>query len=316
MSSLALKSLSFNGSSGFSNRLQYLHHLLTDEQGGYEQHVQAYLRAGCSMLSADGAALLKVRLLRNQAQVTHAEGDILAVDTNVDLREVWIARVIAENNGMAVADSSVHTRAVPYNNASLGAYISAPLKIGGYARGVLSFFFKFKRPEGFSQLDHETVEMMAKGVAKMMEAHKLQQQVDSLGGGLAETFATPGVKTFHEYVEMAHIPETYGVPGRVIGALQLRIGRESLSIDRIADDLNLSKRTLQRRLQQHEISFAQLRDNVRFHHSIAHLIEHHESIDSISSSLDFSDRTSFTNAFKRWTCLSPSAFRKLFRDYA
>lgn len=150
----------------------------------------------------------------------------------------------------------------------------------------------------------------------MMEAHKLQQQVDSLGGSLAESFATPGVKTFHEYVEMARIPETYGVPGRVIAALEQRIGRESLSIDKIADDLNLSKRTLQRRLQQHEISFAQLRDNVRFHHSIGHLIEHHESIDSISSSLDFSDRTSFTNAFKRWTNLSPSAFRKLFRDYA
>jgi len=316
MPSLALQSLSFNGTSGFSNRLQYLHHLLTDEHGGYENHIQAYLQAGCRMLSADGAALLKVRLLRNQAQVTHAEGGMIAVDSSIDLREAWIAEVITEKNGLSVADSSVNTHAVPYNNVSLGAYISTPLKASGHTRGVLSFFFKRQQSEGFSQLDHETVEMMAKGVAKMMEAHKLQQQVDSLGGALAESFATPGVKTFPEYVEMARIPETYGVPGRVIGVLQNRIGRESLSIDRIADDLNLSKRTLQRRLQQHDISFAQLRDNVRFHHSIAHLIEHHESIDSISSSLDFSDRTSFTNAFKRWTNLSPSAFRKLFRDYA
>lgn len=316
MPSLELNPLSFNGSSGLSNRLQYLHNLLLDDHGNYERHIQAYLKAGCLMLSADGGALLKLRLLRDQAQVAHSEGDMLSVGSHIDLREVWVAGAIVEKTDASVADSCVNRQSVPYNNVNLGAYISAPLSLDGHARGVLSFLFKYSRREGFSQLDHETVEMMAKGVAKMMEAHKLQQQVDSLGGSLAESFATPGVKTFHEYVEMARIPETYGVPGRVIAALEQRIGRESLSIDKIADDLNLSKRTLQRRLQQHEISFAQLRDNVRFHHSIGHLIEHHESIDSISSSLDFSDRTSFTNAFKRWTNLSPSAFRKLFRDYA
>jgi len=316
MPTLALESLSFQGSSGFSNRLQYLHRLLTDEHGSYDQHIQTYLRAGCAMLGADGAALLKVRLLRNQAQVSHAEGDLIASGAAVDIREPWVAGVVAEKNGKSTADSHVNTQGVPYNSLSLGAYISAPLSVGGHARGVLSFFFVQKRSEEFSQSDHDTVEMMAKGVAKMMEAHKLQQQVDSLGGSLVESFATPGVKTFQEYVEMARIPESYGVPGRVIGALEQRIGRESLSIDKVADDLNLSKRTLQRRLQQHEISFAQLRDNVRFHHSIGHLIEQHDSIDSISSALDFSDRTSFTNAFKRWTNLSPSAFRKLFRDYA
>jgi len=254
--------------------------------------------------------------LCNQAQVSHAEGDLIASGAAVDIREPWVAGVVAEKNGKSTADSHVNTQGVPYNSLSLGAYISAPLSVGGHARGVLSFFFVQKRSEEFSQSDHDTVEMMAKGVAKMMEAHKLQQQVDSLGGSLVESFATPGVKTFQEYVEMARIPESYGVPGRVIGALEQRIGRESLSIDKVADDLNLSKRTLQRRLQQHEISFAQLRDNVRFHHSIGHLIEQHDSIDSISSALDFSDRTSFTNAFKRWTNLSPSAFRKLFRDYA
>ena len=315
MSSLELNPLSFDGLLGLSNRLQYLHNLLLDDHGSYERHIQAYLQAGCRMLSADGGSLLKVRWLRNQALVAYSEGGGLVVGSTVDLREVWIAGVINEKNGVSVADNCANHQSVPYNNVNFGAYISVPLSLYGHSRGVLSFFFERTRREGFSPLDHETVEMMAKGVAKIMEAHKLQQQVESLGGA-AESFATPGIKTFQEYVSLARIPETYGVPGRVISALQERIGNASLSIDRIADDLNLSKRTLQRRLQQSEISFAQLRDNVRFHHSISHLIEFHESIDSISSSLDFSDRTSFTNAFKRWTNLSPSAFRKLFRDYA
>lgn len=128
-------------------------------------------------------------------------------------------------------------------------------------------------------------------------------------------FAMGSVKTLDEYLQQARLPEVYGVPARVVEVLQKRIGQAPLSIGHVADELNLSKRTLQRRLQQQDISFAELRDQLRFHYSIDYLIKQHLSIDSISAALDFSDRTSFTNAFKRWTGLSPSTFRKLFRDY-
>lgn len=115
---------------------------------------------------------------------------------------------------------------------------------------------------------------------------------------------------------MAKIPQLEGVSAKVMDVLQQRVGQSALSIDRIAEDLNLSKRTLQRRLQQQQANFAQLRDTMRFHYAIKYLIDDHMSVDAVSKSLDFSDRTSFTNAFKRWTGLSPSVFRKLFRDYA
>ena len=117
-----------------------------------------------------------------------------------------------------------------------------------------------------------------------------------------------------EYQRQAILPEVEGIAARVLTALQNRIGNSSLSIAHLASDLNFSKRTLQRRLQQEEVNFAQLRDKLRFNHAISYLVEQKLSIDSISSNLDFSDRTSFTNAFKRWTELSPSLFRKLYRD--
>ena len=128
-------------------------------------------------------------------------------------------------------------------------------------------------------------------------------------------FAMGSVKTLEEYTHQAALPEVYGVPARVVEVLQKRVGHSPLGIGSVAEDLNLSKRTLQRRLQQQDISFAELRDQVRFHYSIDYLVKQHLSIDAISAALDFSDRTSFTNAFKRWTGLSPSTFRKLFRDY-
>ncbi len=113
----------------------------------------------------------------------------------------------------------------------------------------------------------------------------------------------------------ARIPVMSGTAGNVLSVLQQRIGHQPLDIKNIADCLQLSKRTLQRRLKEHMVSFVDLRDRVRFNCAIDCLLIDGMSIEATSKHLDFSDRTSFTNAFKRWSDLSPSAFRKLYRDY-
>src|SRR5690606_2664837 len=145
---------------------------------------------------------------------------------------------------------------------------------------------------------------------------QLQRDYENSGFLPENSFDGSGVHTYQEYLVMARIPTYEGVSAKVMAALQQRVGTSELSIDKIAEDLNLSKRTLQRRLQQQQANFAQLRDTMRFHYAIKFLIDEHMSVDNVSKALDFSDRTSFTNAFKRWTGLSPSVFRKLFRDYA
>ena len=119
--------------------------------------------------------------------------------------------------------------------------------------------------------------------------------------------------SYEEYLTLARIPPLDGVCARVLDALHMRVGHTGLTIEQIASDLNLTKRTLQRRLQAQDTNFAQLRDDLRFHYAIKYLIDDNMSVDLVSRALDFSDRTSFTNAFKRWTGISPSVFRKLFR---
>lgn len=121
---------------------------------------------------------------------------------------------------------------------------------------------------------------------------------------------------FHEYMEKAKIPEAHGVAASVVNALKQRIGHSSLDVANIARDLNLSKRTLQRHLKFQGTNFSEIRDQVRKHYAVEYLLKQNRRIDDIYTALDFSDRTSLTNAFRRWMGLSPSAFRKLFRDYA
>lgn len=145
---------------------------------------------------------------------------------------------------------------------------------------------------------------------------QLQRVYTTSEAASENSFDGTDVHSYPQYLEMAAIPKVEGVSLKVMESLQQRVGNSGLSIDKIAEDLNLSKRTLQRRLQNQNANFAQLRDSMRFHYAIKYLIDDHMSVDAVSKALDFSDRTSFTNAFKRWTGLSPSVFRKLFRDYA
>lgn len=125
----------------------------------------------------------------------------------------------------------------------------------------------------------------------------------------------PGFQDLERLKAKARIPDMKGEAAQVLSILQQRIGGQGLGIIDIAECMKLSKRTLQRRLKEHMVSYVDLRDRVRFNYAIRCLLVDKMSIEATSKYLDFSDRTSFTNAFKRWSGLSPRTFRKLYRDY-
>jgi AraC-like DNA-binding protein len=236
------------------------------------------------------------------------DGQLLEMD------EPLIGAILSSNKvgfSKSVTNVSLRSLNLSYNGRNIQNLIADTINVYDDVFGVVCFL-STNRVRKYNQEDFETIEMMAKGVAKMIEL----QNNDKDQRGESSEFATPGVKHFDDYLLQARLPDTFGVATKVIEVLKSRVGKSGLGIGDVSEELGLSKRTLQRRLQQQDISFAELRDKVRFHYSIEFLIEQSASIDNISSALDFSDRTSFTNAFKRWTGLSPSTFRKLFRDYA
>lgn len=124
-----------------------------------------------------------------------------------------------------------------------------------------------------------------------------------------------GYQDLERFRGQARIPVMHGTAGQVLETLQRRIGKESLGINAVSRSMGMSKRTLQRHLKAQMVHYAGLRDRVRFNHAIRCLLIEKMSIEQTSQYLDFSDRTSFTNAFKRLSGLSPSVFRRLYRDY-
>jgi excisionase family DNA binding protein len=294
-------------SRGEKIRLMYRNLVKTVREAPAEPGVQRMLDLGCALLQAKSAQLIKPT--ETGATLVYEDSLSGAGDPQLDIKLDYARpdRETATLERVVVLDTQ--TGATKVNDAVPTAAVM--ISPNASDQLLLCFFNETNTSASIEGL--EILELLAEGVACMIDLQRNHAQRRMSDQGLG---AGGIVKTLEEYQLSAALPEVFGVPARVLEVLQRRVGRMGLSIGEVADDLNLSKRTLQRRLQQHNINFADVRDQVRFHHAITFLIHQELSIDSISTALDFSDRTSFTNAFKRWTGLSPSTFRKLFRDYA
>jgi AraC-like DNA-binding protein len=77
-----------------------------------------------------------------------------------------------------------------------------------------------------------------------------------------------------------------------------------------AQSLNMSVRSLQRKLKQEDTTFKDVLDETRRELSLSYIKDKHTSIKEITYLLGYSDPANFSRAFKRWTGMSPSAGHK------
>jgi len=83
----------------------------------------------------------------------------------------------------------------------------------------------------------------------------------------------------------------------------------SPSIDMVADNLNYSQRSLQRKLNDSGTSYKHLVESIRQSMAEQYLNQSHLSLGEISYLLGFSNVANFSRAFKRWKGVSPGAYR-------
>lgn len=79
--------------------------------------------------------------------------------------------------------------------------------------------------------------------------------------------------------------------------------------ERVARRLNISARTLQRRLNDWGVTFEELVDEYRRDRALRLLMRDDHSVLEIAYSLGYSDPAHFTRAFKRWQGVSPRIYR-------
>lgn len=99
------------------------------------------------------------------------------------------------------------------------------------------------------------------------------------------------------------------LPRKIRDEVQRRFGNASLELADVARSLGYSARTLQRRLGELDLRYAQLVDQVRFRQASTMLAESTLSIGEVAYALGYRDARGFRRAFRRWAGVSPQAYR-------
>lgn len=89
---------------------------------------------------------------------------------------------------------------------------------------------------------------------------------------------------------------------------------ETVSAEDVAQYLNMSVRTLRRRLADIGMSFNEIRLQVRMQAAMRYLKTSHLSIERIANIVGYSDQASFTRAFQKWAGNTPDVVRRKHRQ--
>ena len=107
---------------------------------------------------------------------------------------------------------------------------------------------------------------------------------------------------------LAHLDRN-DLPMQVQAKLIERLPSGQVTEEMIASEINVSQRSLQRKLKQQGISFTQLLEDTRRDLGLLYVRDPNRSFNEIAYLLGFSEPGNFTRAFKRWYGSSPSQYR-------
>ena len=108
--------------------------------------------------------------------------------------------------------------------------------------------------------------------------------------------------------QLAHLDKR-DVVARCQARLLDQLSSGEVSEDAMAEQLHMSRRTLQRKLAEADLTYQKLVDDTRRELAMRHLEDPRHSITDVTFLLGFSQQSAFTRAFRRWTGMSPSAYR-------
>lgn len=111
------------------------------------------------------------------------------------------------------------------------------------------------------------------------------------------------------YLEQVRAAQSPSIVDRVESYIRGSLASGHCSIERCAEKIGMSVRTLQARLVAEGARFSQLVEHQREMLARSHLAQGRLSLDEIADRLGYGEQTSFGRAFKRWTGMTPHQYR-------
>lgn len=112
-----------------------------------------------------------------------------------------------------------------------------------------------------------------------------------------------------ESEQAALLPDA-GLCERVVACLERRVSDPGCGLAEVASTLGVSERTVRRHLTEAGTSFRALMADTRRRRALSLAAEGGHTVPEMAAAVGFRDPTAFARAFKRWTGVYPSAFRR------
>jgi AraC-like DNA-binding protein len=191
----------------------------------------------------------------------------------VDVCFAWILSIARRGTGRSIHPKRVEFQRPEANRAIYEKHFQCPIRFRA-ARNVL-VFNKADMDAAFLTYNAD----LLAAVAPQLEAELKQQLME---------------KNFREQVK---------------GTLKRQLAGERPAIERVARELRLSKRTLQRRLTEDGITFQQLMEEARRELARHYLLHSSLELNETAYLLGYEDANSFFRAFHEWEGTSPGEWR-------
>jgi AraC-like DNA-binding protein len=107
---------------------------------------------------------------------------------------------------------------------------------------------------------------------------------------------------------LAHF-ERHNITNRVHAAIVELLSLGEPTQEKIAETLHMSLRNLQRKLAAENTSYKEILNDTRHDLALSYMKNPQYTVSEITYLLGFSDTSSFTRAFRRWTGQAPTAYR-------
>ncbi len=118
------------------------------------------------------------------------------------------------------------------------------------------------------------------------------------------------LKHINSRVSVALSSYDRGIVNQVSQVISFSLANGNSSIEDIALSMNLSQRTLQRKLSEQNTSFSALLDAVRFNMANQYLTSTYYRLTDIGLLLGYSNLSSFSRGYQRWSGVNPTQVRK------
>ncbi|MEA4908879.1 MAG: AraC family transcriptional regulator [Chloroflexi bacterium] len=147
---------------------------------------------------------------------------------------------------------------------------------------------------------------------------KFEQKENSLsiGWGVVNTpilMANPGLLEYFEKYAQDFLAEMEGPNPHTRAVTKIILARlddEDLSIEKVAREMAVSVRTLQKRLEEEGVVFSDLLRDIRQKLAKKYLSENY-TVEQITYLLGFSEPSVFRKAFKKWLGVTPREYRQM-----